>query len=422
VLLDSEPQAIALDADVWGARLARLTGDPVLPCETGGPAAATVDAVTPDHLYLRPREGTSTRDLAAALETARHQRRPAELDDVDRLETGQSVVRLYLRRPSVRLAPALCDVVVPGTGPFKLAGSLGHGRPFTLARARGEGAPRLVVSVDTDPARALGRLRHGEADLLARLPEAYWPEQAQAPATARAFTALATPKNRLSYIVWNVRRAALAELDVRVALSETLDRQRLARELHRGLAVAAEPGPAFDRPDAVVRLERAGWIDRGGVRTREGRILRLTLLASPGSHATRLVTAWRETLRKLGVELELSTADGGAFAARLREGSFDAALVERLTPPERDLSPILGSRGSENFGGLHAQPVDAALGAWRTGSMELAAVWEAALTEAALVPLFRRGEVALLSRALEGVRPSGDWLDLTAAHWRVEAP
>src|SRR5262249_53595679 len=157
----------------------------------------------------------------------------------------------------------------------------------------------------------------------------------------------------------------LGELDVRLALAETLDRARLARELHRGLATPAEPGSPLDLDDARSRLERAGWIDRGAVRTREGRLLRVTLLCAQGGHAAGLAASWRETLRKLGVELELAALDGSAFAARLREGTFDAALVERRAAPDRDLSALLGSRGSENFGGLHAQPVDAALAAWR---------------------------------------------------------
>src|SRR5262249_12384666 len=160
------------------------------------------------------------------------------------------------------------------------------------------------------------------------------------------------------------------------------------------------PGIALDRAAAAKRLEDAGWLDKGAVRQREGRLLRLTILVASQGHGKRFVTGWKDTLRKLGVELEASPADGPGFVSRLREGSFAVALVERVTPPGRDLTGILGSRGGENFGGVQSKAIDAALAAFRAGQGDEAAVWQAALAEVAITPLFRRGEIALVSRAL----------------------
>src|SRR6516162_604828 len=131
VLIDAEPQG---DTDLWGARIGRLLGDPVLPCAQGGPAVATVDSEAPDHFYVRPREGVAARDLGAAIEAA--QRR---LPEVDRIETGGSIVRLYLRKPTVRLREALCEVLVPGTGPFRKT------KPLLLERVRGQGVPAIEL-------------------------------------------------------------------------------------------------------------------------------------------------------------------------------------------------------------------------------------------------------------------------------------
>src|SRR5262249_59490866 len=116
---------------------------------------------------------------------------------------------------------------------------------------------------------------------------------------------------RLSYRVWTLRRPPAPELDVRSALSEVLDGKKLARELHGGLAAPATPGFALDPADAAARLERAGWRDTGAVRTRQGRLLRVTLLASNrGEHAGRLAAAWKEALAKVGVELVRHAAGG----------------------------------------------------------------------------------------------------------------
>src|SRR5262245_35040873 len=41
VLIDGEPQALGPDGDLWGARVARLLGDPVLACGSGEAQAAT---------------------------------------------------------------------------------------------------------------------------------------------------------------------------------------------------------------------------------------------------------------------------------------------------------------------------------------------------------------------------------------------
>src|SRR5215831_3076222 len=96
VLIDGEPQALGPDGDLWGARIARLLGDPVLACGSGEAQAATLDAEAPNRLSLRPRDGVSPSDLVRALETAR-------LADVTRVETLGGLVRLSVRRSNVRL-------------------------------------------------------------------------------------------------------------------------------------------------------------------------------------------------------------------------------------------------------------------------------------------------------------------------------
>jgi hypothetical protein len=343
-LIDAEPQG---DNDLWGARIGRLVGAPVLP------DVAIVDSETPDHLYLRPREGVAARDLGAALDAA--QRR---LPDVDRIEVGGSIVRLYLRRPSTRLQKALGEVMVPGTGPFKMV------KKGVLERVRGTGVPQIEFIVEPDPVRALVRLRHFEADILARLPESYWPDQADAPATRRAFAALRLPANRLSYLQWNPKRPTVAEVEIRRALSQALDRDKLARDLHHGLAELAASPIAFDRAAAQQALE--------------GKVLRIVILAAHGGHAKKLIASWKDGLHKSSVDLEPSLAEGPGFDSRLREGSYDVALLERI--------------GGEDPN------------------------WPQMVADVLVTPLFLRSEVALVSRALE-VQPGAGWLDLAAARW-----
>src|SRR5215831_3440691 len=158
VIIDAEPVTLSPEGDAWGARIARLTGDPMLPCEPDGRAAASLVSQTPAHLQLRPRAGVRPQEVAAALEGAR-----VRLGSIDRVELLAGAVRIYLKRPDALLTGALCDLPVPGTGPFRLAAPLVRGRPLVLARARGAGVPTIVFSAEPDAPRALGRLRQGEA-------------------------------------------------------------------------------------------------------------------------------------------------------------------------------------------------------------------------------------------------------------------
>src|SRR5207245_7223951 len=146
-------------------------------------------------------------------------------------EATSALVRLFLRRPNAQLKTALCDVRVTGTGPFRAAAPPAHGRAVALERVReqvgggggsggGSGSVGEIQFIaELDSARALARLRHGEADLLGHLPESYWPDQAEAPATRRAFEPVRTGGVRLAYLVWNLRRVPASELDVPLALS-----------------------------------------------------------------------------------------------------------------------------------------------------------------------------------------------------------
>jgi hypothetical protein len=415
ILIDAEPKELSFAGDVWGARIARLLADPLLPCRPGQNAAATPDSQTPDRLVLSPREGVRSAEIGNAIAERRGRGRLAE---IDRVELAGGRVRIYLRRESARLMGTLCEIRIPGTGQFRLAQPFAHGRPIELARVSGDGIPEIELLVETDPARALGRLRHGEAEILGRLPESYWPEQAEAPMTRQSFAPVRTAGTRLSYLIWNLRRPPASEPALRAALSLTLDRTRWAPLLHHGLAELAEPGFRYDPAAAAAALEAAGWRDTGSVRQREGKLLRLTLLVAHGEHASALAGLWKEQLARIGVELSASIADGAGFLARLREGSYDCALLERPTPPGADLSPILHSRGSENFGGIAAPAIDALLAQLARGAADEATVWQAALAESALVPLFRRSEVALVARSLAGIVPADDWIDLAGARWQ----
>ncbi len=97
------------------------------------------------------------------------------------------------------------------------------------------------------------------------------------------------------------------------------------------------------------------------------------------------MTAWR----RAGILVEPLPGDPAVILNRLRAHTFHAGLVEWRGLADGDLSPLLSSRGGENWGQLASPAIDAAL----------AALQAAPDAEA------RRALAPELSRALAAERP-----------------
>jgi len=380
----------------------------------------------------------------------------AELEDVDSIElVSERTIRLVLKRPSDLALRALCDVpILPdhlvrdvrpeaspiakqpvGTGPFRFA-SWERGKRIRLQRAPeawgpppAVGVEEIVFDLDTDGVRALNRTRRGELDILPHVLDVHYPDQVE-PSTLHGTTALyrLTP-DRTSFLVVNHRHEPLGDARVRRAMALLWDRDRFARELHKELArPIGGPvfgGPvapaAYDRARAIKLLDEAGYRDTNadGVRDREGRPIRLTMLEVAGSRTLPVEAhAFALEMRKAGLLVDVVATDAATVQARLQRGEFDLAPMMWEEQPDEDPSPLFGPDGLFNYTGYDSTTLAplwdrlrvAPGAAGRRPLLEQIA--RVIAEEQPVIFLYRTDVPALVSTRVHGLGAIGDRLDL----------
>jgi len=223
----------------------------------------------------------------------------ADLEGVDVLP--ERMVRLRFTHPSDLTVRALCEIpILPaeplrtggarlaqlgrtpvGTGPFRVA-AWERGKRIKLVRAHAASAPDspmldgIDFEIDSDPARALTRVRRGEIDILPRVSEVHFPEQVSQATLRDALDLYLLQPHRYSFVALNTRRGVLADPVFRQALSLLWDRARFASEFHHGLVrpigaptFGAAAPDKFDRILAGRLLDQAGFQDTDGDGVRE---------------------------------------------------------------------------------------------------------------------------------------------------------
>ncbi len=372
---------------------------------------------------------------------------------------GPRDLRVRLRRPDGYVLRALVDLpILPaavyeagdlarnphnrapvGTGPYRFV-RWARGDRIVLARNDAYWGPRpafdrIELAIVPDAARALTLAREGELDLVPALIPEHWPGEATAPATARGLGLLRLQPAWLRFGAFNCRRAPFDDVRLRRAAALAVDRDKLARDVHRGLArpVAGPifPGGPGDAPAAppptdpalaAAFLEEAGWHDGDGdgIREKDGQKLRVVLLAGGDARADAERDLVIAGLRRAGFWVELRPGDRGTLAARLAGGDFDLALLDYRGGTDEDLTPLYGSAGELNPGRCGSSAMDAALAAAvaRDGPAArrpaVAEIARLAAEEQPLLPLAAADPVGLVSKRLAPATPWDGWLPVAA--------
>jgi len=377
----------------------------------------------------------------------------ADLADVADVEIiSERTVRLALRRPSDLALRALCDLpILPdhlirgvrpesspiakqpvGTGPFRFV-SWERGKRIRLQRTPetwgpAPGVEEIVFDLEPDAVHALNRTRRGDLDVLPHVLDVHYPDQVE-PATLHGTTALymLTP-DRYSFLVVNHRHPPLADPRFRRAVALLWDRERFARELHKEL-VRPIGGPpfggapsvtAFDRRRAAAMLEDAGYRDSNadGVRDRDGRAIRLTMLVTAGSRPLAVESrAFVLEMRRAGILVDAVPTDPATILVRLRRGDFDLAPMIWQGHPDEDPAALYGPTGPFNFSGYRSSVLDAALDDLRRAPGPaarrpvLARIGELLAADQPVIFLYRYDVPALVSNRVHGLAAVGDRLD-----------
>ncbi|MCG5055750.1 MAG: hypothetical protein KA712_22560 [Myxococcales bacterium] len=374
------------------------------------------------------------------------------LRDVEAVEIAPDrTIRFRLLRPSRQALHALCEIpVLPaladrgtaaekaqlartpiGSGPFKV---VGWERGHRIKLARNESYHGVVphlgelwFEIDGDGARAMIRTKRGQIDILPQVLPVHFPEQLQPAALGPQLEVYRLQPLRFAYVVLNTRRDPLSDARFRWALSRLWQRERLAKELHEGLArplggppFGETPATPFDRAAASAALDDAGYRDLNadGVRDRNGAPIRLTFLHVAGSKmVAKEAHQFALELRRAGVLLDVVALDPSTFMSRLREGDFDLAPLVWEGAPGEDPRASFGPDGVFNFGGYHSPQLQGLLDEWVLAQTpEARAELRAKLahllaTETPAIFLYRFDTLALVSKRVRGLAAEGDRFD-----------
>ena len=155
---------------------------------------------------------------------------------------------------------------------------------------------------------------------------------------------LVSNKKAFEGICYNTSRNLFAGKETRTALTHAIDRVGLLNDVLSGKGNVAY-GPLdsdswayyqnlkkfrFDPKRAIQILREEGWFDRDrdGILERRGREFRFTLMIPSGStFFERIARIIKLNLKEIGVDMIPEPVENGEMIKRLKEGDYDAALM-----------------------------------------------------------------------------------------------
>lgn len=161
--------------------------------------------------------------------------------------------------------------------------------------------------------------------------------------------------SRVKAIAWNERRPFFADPKIRRALTLAINRRELHQllnfpewtpifdvlftrdQLRRGEL----PQPLLYDPKLASRLlDETGWRAQAGdgLRHGDGKPFRFTALVYPISGMNEAAIYVQAALRRVGIQMDISTMDEPALSQRVRAGDFDAAIF--IMPEDGPFGPL----------------------------------------------------------------------------------
>ena len=222
----------------------------------------------------------------------------------------------------------------------------------------------------------------------------------------------------MQFLGMNTRREALSDPALRRALSAGIDRETLVSSclLGQGTAAQLPASPAYAGYDTALetpydtaaynRLLNAAL----GEQAEDETPLTLTLLVNEESSfkvsAAQEIAMYLNTAR-LTVTVEAVPWD--TFLTRLESGDFDLYYGECRLTADWDLTALLSTEGSLNYGGWSDETTDRLLQAYRSNGADanLVALWQQLLDTAPFAPIcFKSVSVVTTEGVVQGLSPT----------------
>ena len=371
----------------------------------------------------------------ARREDSRYASRLADVSSISASEENTHSLTITLTRPNGSL-PLLLDIPIAlgegdrpfGTGPYTLAGS---GDGLALVRRDDwwqgtalplEEIPFYEVSRSDELIYAFdaGSISLLEVDLMATNALGY----------GGNYQTWDYATTDLIYLGFNARSGSCRDPQVRRAISQAVDRTPLVQITYASHAVASPlpvhpDSPLYDQGVAD-RLSYdpevlAGHLSELGL---EGAALTL-LVNSENDAKSSAADLIAYQLESAGLSVQVERLPFEDFTAALAAGSFDLYLGETVLTADFDLSPLLSSTGSLNYGGWTASAADSLLSVLHAAPEEERSRAAADLfayleQQTPIVPLlFKNGSVLTQWGRVSGLEPIRNNVFCHMENWTV---
>jgi peptide/nickel transport system substrate-binding protein len=156
-----------------------------------------------------------------------------------------------------------------------------------------------------------------------------------------------------NYVPWNTRNPTLSDPRLRRALAMCIDLQSIINNLYHGTARAMNgpftpdqwsynpevPVIEYNPTAAQHILNSLGWLDtdHDGILDKDHKPLKLEMLITGGnSPSTPFAQLFQAELKKIGVQLNVTTLDPSAFIQTILAGNYDCAYLSWDLDPDPD--------------------------------------------------------------------------------------
>ncbi len=251
-----------------------------------------------------------------------------------------------------------------GTGPFKFVEAT-PGSTMTVERYDNFhfGAPlldRITFKVTPDINAQLAQLKTGELDFMLMEPD----QAATVKSDANIVIQNASQVNYY-FIAYNDKKPLFSDKLVRQALTMSLDRQAIVKDVLGGAGQVAN-GPinpllswaytddvkklAYDPKAAAAQLDAAGWkVGSGGIREKDGQKFSFELLVDKGNTTRESVAQIaQQAWKAVGIDAKINVMEFNAAVAKFIAGDFDSIVNWYITPPDPDVFAWYSTGGTSN--------------------------------------------------------------------------
>jgi peptide/nickel transport system substrate-binding protein len=250
-----------------------------------------------------------------------------------------------------------------GSGPYRLIRRV-PGKEILLERrpeywAAKPHLQQILFKVITDDTTSWNAMKRGDIDEM-MISSDTWLMESRRPELKKYIDFRRFYTLTYNYVPWNTRDPVLSDKRVRRALAQCIDLQSIIDNLYHGTARAMNgpftpdqwaynpdvPVIEYNPQEAQHTLNSLGWLDTNGdgVLDRQGKPLKIEMLVTGGAAASNPFSQlFQAELKKIGVQLTITSLDPSAFLQRVLAGNYQCAYLSWDLDPDPDPFAIFHS-------------------------------------------------------------------------------